>query len=388
MDKKRYTMEITIDLKEFTVNVDTIPDMHEYHVCIRNADSVTVQKILEGKHIPAKKGETTSWVKFFNLQPNPENGFHEGHFFADVIALDKNGSQIGEGISKPFHLTEGAIQLIKNNYTAHHSSKNPAPPNTPPVIAPAVASNATSGKAIPHRKPAKPNWWNVGLKLINLSSIIMIISLLIIAGFLINNFFMSGDEMTATNKVSDFIPSLASTANKETEIVYTVAPIPAIKKTMIEKNDLFVEPNTAQDGMVKATINTLNDSQFGDNALVEVNNRIKIIDNRQTIVHPNGWPIDWKPTLPIVVASTLQEGVYTFILPPRGVQCIQVPKGWCIGPAMEDMVHIDVKYGNDDMCFDFHIGAPGQEVNGNQMRFRSKAVESEDIIVLIRIRRC
>jgi|GEM_PF-3346876 len=540
---------VTIDIDQLTVNIRDIPGMFTFHVCIRdaNTDERGIYNILQRENIPVLsqgQGEVT-WVKFFDLHPHPTNSFHEGQFLAFVIILDKEGSQIAEGVSEPFHLTEGAIKFIRETYAANYPATsitvteiikttetetkkvagddlgihipgknkdhvidptspqspitpalsisdvnayalketqkqlaeaqksheaevkritkerrtkvtrtrlqkqqeialqrqlseqqeqierekekvttqaaahererqrdqdilataqkqlreaneraaqtvaNPAPTTgtaPPPATAPAAAQEETPRQEnAPRRAAAAPSlitaWFRVfGTRRLSPISIIIIILLLLVIAFLINETAPSQSQ-----EEPDHVNMEKEAAMKK---VIAPIPIPTTKKVTVGKdNDLsFTVPNTPQDGGATATINTLNNSQFGDNALIEVNNKIEITDNRQTIVHPNGWPIDWKPTLPTVLASALPAGVYTFVLPPRGVQCIQVPEGCYVEPAQEDMLRIDVKYGTDNTCFDYGIGAPGQEVSGTQIRFRPKAFESGDVTVRIHIK--
>jgi len=412
---------VTIDIDQLTVNIRDIPGMFTFHVCIRdaNTDERGIYNILQRENIPVLsqgQGEVT-WVKFFDLHPHPTNSFHfhEGQFVAFVIILDKKGYQIAEGVSEPFHLTEGAIKFIRETYAAHERERqrdqdilataqkqlreaneraaqtvaNPAPTTgtaPPPATAPAAAQEETPRQEnAPRRAAAAPSlitaWFRVfGTRRLSPISIIIIILLLLVIAFLINETAPSQSQ-----EEPDHVNMEKEAAMKK---VIAPIPIPTTKKVTVGKdNDLsFTVPNTPQDGGATATINTLNNSQFGDNALIEVNNKIEITDNRQTIVHPNGWPIDWKPTLPTVLASALPAGVYTFVLPPRGVQCIQVPEGCYVEPAQEDMLRIDVKYGTDNTCFDYGIGAPGQEVSGTQIRFRPKAFESGDVTVRIHIK--
>lgn len=117
-------------------------------------------------------------------------------------------------------------------------------------------------------------------------------------------------------------------------------------------------------------------------------NTVAINDNRQTLVHPNGWPLDWKETLPTVnVCKEIQEsGVYTFVLPPRGVQAILAPEpGWYVEVNSEDMLDADVKYGDDNVCLDYAVGPDNQRIKGNQIRIRPKTHQSRDVSVRVKI---
>jgi hypothetical protein len=140
-------------------------------------------------------------------------------------------------------------------------------------------------------------------------------------------------------------------------------------------------PSNNSDRAANASINLMGNT-FGDNA--KVKNHIEINDNRTTLVHPNGWPKGWEPTLPTLFAGRdLQCGIHEFILEPREVQRLCVLPGWYIEPAMEAMAHIDVKQGTSEAQQDHLIGKPGEEVSGTEMRLRPKAHEHATVTVRI-----
>ena len=273
---------------------------------------------------------------------------------------------------------------------------NPTP--TPPTAAAGATATETDDEPeeVHH---ARRFVWN------GLHTTILVIILATVAALLIlssNNFAPSSEKLADMGDEAEIIrlqeesnrtkiKAVADSQKSAAALVPTPVVLDAEEKAFTGKGgDLSLAPSSIRDG-ARASVNMLNNSKFGDNARIEVNNKIDIHDNRQdnrqAIVHPNGWPLDWRPTLPVVVASDLPKGVSTFIIPLRGVQCIRVPVGWYIEPAMQDMAHIDVKYGNDTMCFDYGIGQPGNEISGNytQIRIRPKGHEQTDVTVRVMV---
>ncbi len=235
------------------------------------------------------------------------------------------------------------------------------------------------------------------------SATLVIILLAIVAAALIlwNNSVPSSEKLADTGDKAELIrlqeemnqakiKDVAGSQKPATPVVPTPVTLETEGKTLDNKHvDPYSAPSSIRDG-ARASVNMLNNSSFGDNARIEVNNKINIHDNRQdnrkTIVHPNGWPLDWRPTLPTVVVSDIQCGIHDIILPPRGVQCFELAHGWRVEVAREDMPLLDAKYGNDDHCFDYTLGKPGNRLYGNQVRIRPKAHQYKDVTVTVSIK--
>ncbi len=298
---------------------------------------------------------------------------------------------------------------------------NPAPaaaatqtPTPPTAAAGAAATEPDNGH---RRKPLKASWLNAWLRWKPTGkTVLLIIAIVLAAGFIAWYLMYQGNPLAKTKSPSP-VPDLATNSEQDKALREQVRLQEEINRMKLERDAAkkaatptsqspiildtgdktptekdtdhsLVAPSSIRDG-ARASVNMLNNGTFGDNARIEVNNKIDIQDNRQDNrqfhLDPDRWTKDWNPTLPWIEASDLPCGYSTILLPPREVQGIRLTPQYDVEVCSYDMPDIDVKIGTATHCYTYRVGPDGKKLKGSQMRICPKPHQSDVLVEILMI---